>query len=360
MTREELFALHIDEPDKSVYDKAKDHFDMLAKPIDGFGEFEDMICRIAAIQGRVCPDISKRALAVMFADNGVVESGVSQTDSSVTLDVARLFAKGESTVCVMTKGFDIDTVGVDVGIDSDEKIPGIIDRKVSRGTKNIEKEPAMTQEQCLEAVTAGIDIVKGLSDKGFTLIATGEMGIGNTTTATALLCALTGVKAKEVTGRGAGLSDEGLAKKLDVIQNALKLHGAILPDKVSAEYALKMLTVLGGLDIAALTGVFIGGALCRIPVVTDGLISAVAALTATYILPGCEKYMIASHQGRERGTRIALSHMGLKAVIDADMALGEGTGAVMIIPVIDMIINVYNQGTSFESAQIQQYERYAK
>ncbi len=361
MTEKELFNLKADEPDISTYEKAKSRFDALAKPVDGFGDIEDIICRIAAIQGTDSFDITKKAAVIMFSDNGVVKSGVSQTDSSVTLSVARLFAKGASTIGVMTKGYGIEMIGVDVGIDSDEKIPGIIDRRVRKGTGNIEKEPAMTKEECLLAITSGIDIVRGCRDKGMGLLVTGEMGIGNTTTATALLCALSGAEPEEVTGRGAGLSDEGLSQKIKVIKRALSLHfpkdGGT--DK-SSRYTLNALCAVGGLDIAALLGVFIGGALCHIPVVIDGLISAVAALAARFIVPGCEKYMIASHTGREKGTKTALSILGLKPVIDADMALGEGTGGVMIIPVIEMVNNVYNSGTSFESAQIQRYGRFDK
>ena len=367
MTKEELFGTKIEEPDVSVKEKAKANFDALAKPIDGFGDLEDIVCRIAAIQGSVNPDISKRAAIVVFADNGVVKSGVSQTDSSVTLDVARLFAKGQSTICVETAGFGIDVIGVDVGIDSDEKIPGIIDRKVRKGTKNIAEAAAMTEDECLEAMEAGIDIVRVCKDKGYGLIATGEMGIGNTTTATALLCALTGADPKDITGRGAGLSAEGLKRKISVISKALNLHGLSASNHKNDAgagsepgYALASLTAVGGLDIAALTGIFIGGAICHVPVIIDGLISAVAALTAYCMLPGCERYMIASHRGREKGCDIALSKMGLKPVMEAGMALGEGTGGVMIIPVIEMVLNVYNHGTSFKTAQIQQYRRHEK
>ena len=361
MTSEELFSIKIEEPDISVYNKAKENFDSLAKPLDGFGDLEDIACRIAAIQDSEHPDISKRAAVVMFSDNGVVKSGVSQTDSSVTLDVARLFAKGLSTVGVETAGFGIDMIGVDVGIDSDERVPGIIDRKVAKGTKNIAEAAAMTEEECLAAIKAGMDTIRDCSDKGYSLIATGEMGIGNTTTATALLCALTGADPKEVTGRGAGLSDEGLKRKTDVIEKALALHDLGGSDKITkALDAFSALCTVGGLDIAALSGTFIGGALRHIPMIIDGLIVAVAALTAALIVPGVEKYMIASHKGREMGTEIALSRLGLKPVLDADMALGEGTGAVMIIPVIKMVLNVYNRGTSFKTAQIQQYGRYDK
>ena len=362
MTKEELFAIKIDKPDMTVYDATKANFDALAKPIDGFGYIEDIICRIAAIHRNEKPDISGKALVVMFSDNGVVKSGVSQIGKSVTLDVARLFSQGKSTVGVMTEGYPIELIGVDVGIDSDEKVPGIMDRKVSKGTGNIEEESAMTEGECLQAIKTGIEIAGICRDKGIGLVVTGEMGIGNTTTATALLCALTGEDPDLVTGRGAGLPDEGLTKKKAVIKHALCLHGLDHYDagKASPQYAFNALTCVGGLDIAALTGLFIGGGMYHIPVVIDGLISAVAALTACDMIPGTVDYMIASHKGREKGVKPALDRMHLHALIDADMALGEGTGGVMITPIIDMVNNVYNSGTSFESAQIRQYRRYEK
>ncbi len=368
MKREELLELDIDKPDGGVYASSKAVFDSIAKPVDGFGEFEDMICRIAAISGDIRPDISKKALVIMIADNGVVAEGVSQTDSSVTAAVASLMGKGMSTVGVMTSGLDYRIMAVDVGIDSDERIPGIIDRKVRRGTGNIAVENAMSPEECITAINVGIDMVRDCMDKGIGIIATGEMGIGNTTTATALLCALTGMDPKDVTGKGAGLSDEGLKIKTDVIIKSLNRYKADeycfcdLPTGPSEQklHALSSLASLGGLDIAALAGVFIGGAMFHIPVVIDGLISAVAALTAELIVPGCRDYMTASHKGRERGESEALARLGLRPVIDAGMALGEGTGAVMLYPVIDMVMSVYNSGTRFENAQISQYERFEK
>ena len=357
MNKSGLFEIRIDAPSAEAYRKAKKKFDALAKPLDGFGDFEDIICNVAAMQQTDAPDISNKGLVVMIADNGVAGCGVSQTDPSVTLSVAKLLAKGESTVGKMTSGYPVGIFPVDVGIDTDETIPGIISRKVSKGTGNISKEAAMTEEQCLLAIGAGMETVKECRDKGIRIIATGEMGIGNTTTAAAMLSALTGKEPEIVTGRGAGLSDEGLARKIKVIEEAIELHGLgkDIPDR---EYAFSALCAVGGLDIAALSGVFIACAMNRIPCVIDGLISAVAAYTAQLIVSGCRDYMIASHKGRERGCQILLDLLGLKPVMDADMALGEGTGAVMIFPLLDMVMSVFNSGTSFSDAGIEQYERF--
>ena len=361
MTKEELFDLVIQEPDKEAKEAAKERFDSLAKPLDGLGVFEDMICRIASVQRTSMPDISKRALVIMCADNGVVAEGVSQTGPEVTAKVAALMAENSSSAGVMARNISVDIIPVDIGIDSDEIIPGLINKKIRKGTGNIAITRAMNEDECLSAISAGIDIVADCHDKGIKLIATGEMGIGNTTTATTLLCALTGSDVAEVVGRGAGLGDEGLERKTHVIKRALKTYEKlnntckITPTK---QYSLDVLGALGGLDIAALSGVYIGGAMYGITTVVDGLISACAALAAEYICPGVKQYMLASHRGREKGCECVLTHLGLKSVLDADMALGEGTGAIMLFPLLDMVMSLYRDGTSFKDTSIQKYERF--
>ncbi len=365
MTIDELRRLAVNMPDREIYDQAKAVFDGVAKPIDGFGDFEDIICRIASIQGSVSPDIKKRVLVIMIADNAVVAEGVSQTDSSVTGAVAALMGKNSSTVGIMTKDQMVDIIPVDMGIDSDEPIEGVRNMKVRKSSGNIVRESAMSREECLRAIEAGISIAGQCQKDGYGIIFTGEMGIGNTTSATALLCALCALNPEVVTGRGAGLSDEGLKRKTDVIKKALAFHGFVLPGSDpesgrAGEDAFRALCSVGGLDIAALAGLFIGAAVYHIPIVIDGMITAVAALAAERIVSGCRHYMIASHSGRERGTSEALSRLGLKSVINGNMALGEGSGGVILLPVIEMILNVYNSGTRFESAKIGQYERFDK
>ncbi len=348
-------------PDEEIYRRSKEKWDSIAKPIDGLGDMETVISRIASIQGKVIPDISRRALVVMCADNGVVAEAVTQCDKSVTLDVAKLLCKGRSSVCTMTDGMGIDVIPVDIGIDSDDVIRGIRNKKVRKGTGDIVREPAMSSDQCLKAVKAGMEIMDICARNGYDIVATGEMGIGNTTTSTALLCALTGLSPEEVTGKGAGLTDEGLKHKVEVIGQALRFHGLNGGSGINGpEAAFNALQKVGGLDIAGLAGLFIGGAKHRIPVVIDGLISAVGALTAECFVPGTAAYMLASHTGRERGTARVLERLGLKAVIDADMALGEGTGAVMLFPLIDMAMSLYLNGMRFDDTRIEAYERYDK
>ena len=342
---------------------ARKKWDALAKPIDGLGDFEKLVVRIAGLRKQEVPDISKKALIIMCADNGVVKEGVTQCDSSVTSQVAALMTENKSSVGIMTEGYPLDIFPVDIGMAEDVEIEGIRHEKIARGTENIAKGHAMTEDECLQAVSTGINIVKELSGKGYGIIATGEMGIGNTTTAACVASALLGIDPDTVTGRGAGLSDEGLKRKKEVIRQALKINLGIdkpkpvLKDK---EYTLKVLSSVGGFDIAALAGVFIGGMLCGIPVVIDGFISAAAALAAEYLIPGTAKHMIASHNGREKGTKIILDALELKPVIDADMALGEGTGAVMIFPLLDMAMNLFRSGTGFDQTDIAEYERFDK
>lgn len=381
MTRDGLFAINTDIPSEAAYEEARRRLDGIAKPIDGLGALERMLCRMAAIHRTADFGIDKKSLVIMCADNGVVSEGVTQTGSEVTAQVARLMGERMSSVGIMSSSYPLDIISVDIGIDSDEEIPGVRNHKVRRGTGDIAVTCAMSEEECLQAVDTGIGIVRDLKAGGCDLIATGEMGIGNTTTATAVMCALCGLSAGEVTGRGAGLDDEGLRRKTAVIDHALKLHGmggdcagrgigsdggactgeGTEPQTIDPGYAFKVLHTLGGLDIAGLTGVFIGGAVCHIPVIIDGLISAAAALCAEMIRPGCRDYMIASHAGREKGCREILKRLGLHAVIDADMALGEGSGALLLMPMIDMAYSLYVHGTRFgDDTGIEHYERFVE
>lgn len=361
MTKDELFSIQISAPDGAIYKSSKDKWDSIAKPIDGLGVFEDMVSRIAAMQGNICPNLGHKAVIIMCADNGVFEEGVSQTSQEVTFDVAELMGEKKSSVGIMCSNYPADFWVYDVGINSEITPKGVIDAKVRRGTANFLKEPAMTEKECLEAIETGIRAVKECKDKGTGIIATGEMGIGNTTTSTALLCALKGLDPELFTGKGAGLDKSGLAKKKEVIRKGIELYRGEKAgqDVTSGTEALELLRALGGLDIAGLTGVFIGGAVYNVPIVIDGLISAVAGFTANILVPGCQRYMLASHKGREKGMEVILQELGLKPLIYADLALGEGTGAVMLFPLLDMAMALYQGGTFFGDTQIDRYERFS-
>ncbi|MCR4705597.1 MAG: nicotinate-nucleotide--dimethylbenzimidazole phosphoribosyltransferase [Lachnospiraceae bacterium] len=360
MTKDELLKIRIERPDQNIHDETKRNLDRLAKPIDGLGDFEEAIAKIAAIQGTAWPHVGNKALVIFCADNGIVEEGVSQTDQSVTASVAALMGENKSSVGIMTGDYPCTIYTVDVGIDTEEKLDGVIDMRVSRGTANFLKAPAMTEDACLQAIENGMEMAMRCHKAGHDLLATGEMGIGNTTTSTALYCALTGELPVSVAGRGAGLSDAGLARKIRVIDRAIRLHtlDTALVSEKPAEYAFRALCCVGGLDIAALAGFMIGAATLKIPVVVDGLISAVAAMTAAMLVPGTENVLLASHEGREHGVHGALRRLGLTSFIRGNLALGEGTGAVMLFPLLDMALRLYDSGTKFADTSIGQYERY--
>lgn len=351
--------IRIDPFNKERYDEIRARWDSVAKPLNSLGWFEDATAKIGAIHDSADIDIRKRAVIMMCADNGVVAEGVTQSGQDVTAAVAGWMGKGESSVCKMAKVARTDTIPVDIGINMDGSPKGVIDRKVMKGTRNFAHEPAMTEDECMQAIDAGIDIVCDCSAKGYKLLATGEMGIGNTTTSSALASALLGLPVSTVTGRGAGLSTAGLRKKIQVIEDALDRY---CPDEEmpidSPEYATEMLACVGGLDIAAMAGVFIGGAICHIPVIIDGFISSVAALVAERLVPGTRNYMIASHVGKEPGMAYILDILGLEAVIDARLALGEGTGAVMLIPMLDTALSLYSKGLNFEETTVEQYQHF--
>ncbi len=352
MNKNKLLNISIKRADEDIYRLSKEKWDAVAKPIDGLGRFEDMVCKVASMRGTVSPGYKKKALIIMCADNGVVKEGVSQTGQEVTRDVAGLMGKRRSSVGIMTKDYPLDIFVYDVGINAKDTPEGVKDVKVRRGTADFLEEPAMTEEEALKAVSIGIDAVKECTEKGYDIIATGEMGIGNTTTSTALLCSILRLPPEDYVGKGSGLTEEGLSQKLRVIEKGLETY----PD----EDAFQSLRNLGGLDIAALCGVFIGGAVYGIPVVIDGLISAVAALVAEKLVPGCKDFMLASHMGREKGMDAVMNELSLKPLICADLALGEGTGAVLLFPILDMVFSLYESGTTFKNADIEKYERYEK
>ncbi len=359
MTTDELFSIKIDKPDSKTGEKCKKRWDALAKPIDGLGELEASLCRISSVTGRVIPDIKKKALIIMCADNGIVKEGVTQTGQEVTGQVASLMGKGKSSVGVMKGDYPLDILVYDVGINSDDTPEGVIKKKLLKGSADFLEEPSMSPDICLAAIGTGIDAVRECAGKGYGIIATGEMGIGNTTTSTALACAFLKLPAKELTGRGSGLSDEGLEKKIRVIEKGLELYTK--GEKITGkEEAFEVLRCFGGIETAALTGVFIGGALYHIPIVIDGVISAAAAYTAELLIPGCREYMLASHLGREKAMRLLLEGLGLKAMIHSNLALGEGTGAILLFPMLDMAANLLQNGTSFDDTKILRYERFDK
>ena len=329
-------------------EKCRENWDAVAKPLKSLGLLEEMVIKIAGIQHTPDVDVSRRVCLTFCADNGVVAEGVTQVDSAVTMAVARSIARGTGNICQMARVARCDVVAVDVGMLDKAEEANIIDRRVAPGTKNIAQGPAMTPEECRKALLAGEEMVRDMAEAGYRLIAVGEMGIGNTTTASAVACALTGAEVSRMTGRGAGLSDEGLARKIAAIERALAVNR---PD---GDDPAGVLEKVGGFDIAAMAGAFLGGAKYGVAVMMDGFIASVAALCAQRMMPEARDFMLASHVSREPAGAFLLEQLGLTPVLAAGMALGEGTGAVAVMPLIDMALAVY-RGATFGDIAVEAY-----
>ncbi|MEG1772988.1 MAG: nicotinate-nucleotide--dimethylbenzimidazole phosphoribosyltransferase [Clostridia bacterium] len=335
--------------DKPAYDACIKRFDGIAKPIGALGAFEILLARIAAITASTEINIKKKCVLVFCADNGVVKQGVTQSDYTVTTTIAKMLANGTSSVCRMAKATNADVIPVDIGmIDS---VDGLLPRKLMHGTNDFSIEPAMKRTQAIEGIKTGISMVEKYKTRGYSLIATGEAGIGNTTSAAAMSSALLNVSVEKVTGRGAGLSDSGLLRKQMIIKKALDIN------RPNSDDPIDVLTKVGGLDIAAMTGVFLGGAIYRVPVVMDGVISAVAALTAVRICPLVRDFILPSHESAEPAGVILINALEFSPVLHAGMRLGEGTGAVALFPLLDMAVAVYNSGATFLDLSMKAYTR---
>ena len=334
--------------DQEAVCAAQKRWDSIAKPLHSLGKMEKIVMQIAGITGSADVRLDKRALVAMCADNGVVEEGVTQTGQEVTAVVAENFLEGTTTCCVMCRQCGAELFPVDVGMVTDTKVR--TDLKVAYGTRNMTREPAMTREQAIRGIEAGIAMAEELKEKGYQVLATGEMGIGNTTTSSAVAAVLLGKPVEDMTGRGAGLTSEGLVRKINAIKKAIALNN---PDRSDA---IDVLAKVGGLDIAGMAGVFIGGAALGMPVVMDGFISCVSALIAIKICPQVSDHILASHVSKEPAAQLILKELGKEAIIHAGMCLGEGTGAVALFPMMDLSCAVYNSMSTFGDINVEQYE----
>ncbi len=344
-----LDAIRPDPREEEARQAAHRQWASVAKPLGSLGLLETDVEDIAALTLSEKIDISDRALLLLCADNGVVAQGVAQSDHTVTAAVTRNAALHRSSVCKMAQVANCRVVPVDMGVIDMPPMDDLLDRRLGNGTGDITQGPAMSREQAERAVLTGIELVREQKARGAGLLATGEMGIGNTTTSSAVACVLLGRPAVELTGRGSGLSDEGLRRKVWAIETAIEKNQ---PDPNDP---LDILAKVGGFDIAGMCGIFLGGALCRVPILMDGLISTVAALCALRLCPECRKAMFASHVSAEPAGHLILDALGKKPLITAEMRLGEGTGAVSAIPLLDMALSLYADGTTFDSTGIEAY-----
>ena len=352
MTDEEItleYAVsHISACDKKAIQECRRRWDSIAKPLHSLGWMEDAVAAIAGAQHSSEVVTQKKILIPFCADNGVVEEGVTQTGQEITALVAENFLDEKSCAALMCRHCGADIRPIDIGMVVDT--PRVERRKVAYGTKNFAKEPAMTREQAVQALETGIRLVGELKAQGYRLLATGEMGIGNTTTSSAVAASLLAVPAEEMTGRGAGLSGSGLKKKIQVIRDAIVRWNLTQADP------LTVLACVGGFDIAGIAGMFIGGAYFHVPVLIDGFISSVAALLAARLCPQCKGYMIATHVSKEPAAHRILQELGLPFALDAGMCLGEGSGAVAVFPLIDMAAEIYHKMSTFDQIQMEAYQ----
>lgn len=328
-------------------EQAQVRWDHVAKPLNSLGKLEKLIVMIAGVQNTPDVRINKRCVLVFCGDHGVVAEGVSQSGSEVTALVAKSIAEGTANINLMAGASYTDVFAVDMGMVG--TVPGTIDRRIAAGTRNMMHGPAMTRVQAEQAIQAGIDLVGEMKARGYQLIATGEMGIANTTASTAMACALLGCTPEELTGRGAGLSDAGLIRKREAITRALEVNQ---PD---ANDPIDVLSKVGGFEIAGMAGAFLGGMQHGVPVIIDGVISAVAALVAARICPAAVDAMLPSHMSREPAMVRIMAELGMEPILHADMALGEGTGAVALLPLLDMALRVYHGPHTFDDLGMAAY-----
>lgn len=327
--------------------EAAARLDKLVKPIGSLGKLEDLAVKISGITGKQKNSFEKKVTIIMAADNGVVEEGVSAAPQEVTALMAVNFLKGITGVCVLSKHAGADIRVVDIGIASDLEYPGLINRKIRKGTYNIAKGPAMSREEAVQAIETGIEMVSQLVNEGYSLFGTGEMGIGNTSTSSAVTMAFLGCSAEDAVGKGVGLTEEGYKNKKAVIDRAVKLNNPDPNDPID------VLSKVGGFDIAGMTGCFLGAAYHRVPIVVDGFISAAAALAAYKINPLVKDFIIPSHCSDEPGYKLAMGEIGLKPMLDLNMRLGEGSGCPLAFNIIEAAEAVISDMATFEEAMIQ-------
>jgi len=336
----------IEKPDYSIIDNAKERLDSLVKPIGSLGELENISMKIAGITGNLYNKLDKKCIIIMAADNGVCEEGISISPKEVTALHTINFAKGYAAINILSKHAGNDLRIIDIGISSDVEHPSILNKKIKYGTENIATGPAMSINEAIKAIEIGIDTVKTLHEEGYNIIGTGEMGIGNTTTSSAVLIGLTGASMDLCVGRGVGIDDNGLQHKKNIIQQSLKINKPDINDP------LDVLAKVGGLDIAGLVGCYIGAAYYKIPIVIDGFISVVAALIAYKLNNLTKEYIIPSHLSEEPGYNIAINEMGLKPYLNLAMRLGEGTGCPLAFNIIDAALSLTKNMATFAETMI--------
>ncbi len=332
--------------DKQITEITQKRLNSLTKPLGSLGKLEDLATRVAGITSNERPKIKNKVIFIMAGDHGVVEEGVSAYPQEVTSQMVLNFINEGAGINVLARHIGARVVVVDMGVAADINHPTVLNKKVSYGTKNMVKEPAMSKEEAIKSIENGIEVVELQLKKGIDIIGTGDMGIGNTTSSSAIVATITGKDVEKVTGRGTGVSDEIFENKVGVIKRALELN------KPNPEDAIDVLSKVGGFEIGGITGVILAGAANKIPVIIDGFISGASALLAYKLKPEVKDYMIASHQSAEQGHKILLEYIGLEPLLKLDMCLGEGTGSALGIGLVEAGVKILNEMATFEEAKV--------
>ena len=337
--------------DEAAMRAARARQDTLTKPRGSLGRLEELSIQLAGIKADPFPSVKRKAIIVMAADHGVALEGVSAYPSDVTAQMVLNFLHGGAAINVLARQAEARVTVVDIGVAADfEPMPGLIRRKIMCGTRNLTQGPAMTREEAEQALQVGVDVFNDEAARGLDIVATGDMGIGNTTPSSAIVAAMTGFPVAQVVGRGTGIDDQGLERKIKVIEQALAVNQ---PD---ANDAMDILHKVGGLEIAGLAGVMIAAASQRLPVVVDGFISTAAAMIAVALVPRVRDYLISAHQSVEIGHQAMLKHLNLNPLLDLNLRLGEGTGAVLAFHLIEASARILCEMATFDEAGVSDKE----
>ena len=336
--------------DEKAMDKTRARMDILTKPQGSLGRMEDLAVQLAGIHGDFFPVDSRKRVVVMAADHGVTEEGISAYPSEVTAQMVANFTGGGAAINVFGRQGGVDVEVVDVGVKVDNNLPGVKRVRIKAGSDNFRRGPAMSRLEALEALLAGVECAREAADDGIKVLATGEMGIGNTTASSAVMAALSGYETSLVVGRGTGLDDDKLLHKQKVVGEALDMH------KPDPKDPIGVLSLVGGLEIAALTGLILGAASRRIPVVVDGFISSTAALTAVKMCSRSRSYLVPSHLSAESGHALLMDYLDLQPYMHMGMRLGEGTGAVLAMHLLEAAARITLEMATFEDARVSNKE----
>jgi len=332
--------------DRAAAAQAQAQLDRKTKPRGSLGRLEELACRLAAIYGTAEPALPARAVVVMAADHGVAEEEVSAYPQEVTAQMVKNFLSGGAAINVLARQHAARVIVADLGTKCPVQLPQVRDHRLGPGTANFTRGPAMSRATAIRALEVGIRLADELAAEGIGLLGVGDMGIGNTTASSALTALLTGQAAARVTGRGTGIDEDRLRLKVDAIERALRVNR---PDPADT---LDVLAKVGGFEIAGLAGVMLGAAVRRVPILLDGFITGAAALVAAGLCPAVREYLIASHRSVEPGHQAVLAHLGLRPLLDLDLRLGEGTGAVLAMSLVEAALRILREMATFETAGV--------